>query len=482
MNILLASSEVHPFSKTGGLADMVAALGKYLGESGAQVGLVTPLYRGVLERFESIEQLDLTLKVDLGGRIETATICRLEASEGFTIYFVDHVHFFQRSGIYGENSQDYSDNAQRFLFLSRITLQLMEHLDWAPQLIHVHDWPVAILPALLREQVAEGWLLEAPKTLLTIHNLAYQGVFPVNEFALTNLPGKYFHPDGIEFYGQMNFLKAGIVYADHIGTVSPSYAEEILTAEFGCGLEGVLSGRAPDLTGILNGVDYSEWNTTENCHLDHPFAVGDLAGKAKLKEALQRDLVLPVDSRIPLFGMISRVVEQKGILLLVEALRQALRHPMQFVFLGSGDPELEEALQELGSEFPDQVKIKFGYDSALSHRIEAGCDFYLMPSRFEPCGLNQLYSLRYGTIPIVHGVGGLQDSVSDGNDTKSGPTGFKFADFNSAAFLEAIYRGLRLFEDSEEMARYRRRGMEADFSWRLTVQRYLELYRQILRS
>ena len=482
MNILLASSEVYPYSKTGGLADMVAALGKYLGESGAQVGLVTPLYRGVLERFESIEQLDLTLEVDLGSHVETATICRLEAAEGFTIYFVDHVHFYQRSGIYGENSQDYSDNAQRFLFLSRITLQLMEHLDWAPQLIHVHDWPVAMLPALLRQQVAEGWLLEAPKTLLTIHNLAYQGVFPASEFALANLPGEYYHPDGIEFYGQMNFLKAGIVYADHVGTVSPSYAEEILTAEFGCGLEGVLGERKDALTGILNGVDYSEWNTTENPHLEQAFSVDDLAGKARAKEALQRDLVLPVDPARPLFGMISRVVEQKGILMLVEALRQALRHPMQFVFLGSGDPELEEALQALGSEYPDQVKIKFGYDSGLSHRIEAGCDFYLMPSRFEPCGLNQLYSLRYGTIPIVHGVGGLQDSVRDEGANHSGPTGIKFSEFNSAACLEAIYRGLRLFENPDELAGYRRRGMETDFSWRQTVQGYLELYRQILRS
>ena len=480
MNILLGSSEIQPFSKTGGLADMVAALGKYLGEAGVHVGMVTPLYRGLLEQYEGIQRTERTIDVSLGARIERARIYEFQPSENFTIYFVEHVHFFQRSGIYGEHSHDYADNAERFLFLTRVLLKLTFELSWKPDLVHIHDWPVAMFPAMLRQALAEGTVTEPPKTLCTIHNLAYQGLFPASQVSLANLDASYFTPAGMEFYEKMNFLKAGIVYADHVSTVSPAYAAEILTPEFGCGLEGVLAERKDELSGILNGVDYAEWNTTKNKFLNFSYNIDRIAGKAKEKKQLQKDLGLPVEPKVPLFGMISRLVEQKGVSLLIEALQQSLNHSMQFVLLGSGDPELEGMMQDLQERFPDRVKVKIGYDVGLSHRIEAACDFYMMPSRFEPCGLNQLYSLRYGTIPIVHAAGGLRDSVIDEAESTEKATGVKFHDFTSAAVLEGIYRGMAIYKKPASLRSYRRRAMEADFSWERTAQAYIELYRKIL--
>ncbi len=480
MNILLGSSEIQPFSKTGGLADMVAALGKYLGRAGVQVGMVTPLYRGLLEQFEGIQRTGRTVEVTLGTRVERGTIFEYEASDNFRIYFVDHVHFFQRTGIYGEHSQDYPDNAERFLFLTKVLLKLSIELEERPDLVHIHDWPVAMYPALLSQALEKGEVANPPKTLCTIHNLAYQGLFPESQMPLSNLDTKYFTPSGIEYYEKMNFLKAGIVYSDHVSTVSPSYAEEILTEEFGCGLEGVLGGRKSNLTGILNGVDYAEWNTTKNEFLKFRYSAERMAGKAKGKKQLQSDLGLPVEPKVPMYGMISRLVEQKGVEPLVEALQQSLKHSMQFVLLGSGDPELERQMQELQQRFPDRVAVKIGYDVGLSHRIEAACDFYLMPSRFEPCGLNQLYSLRYGTIPIVHAAGGLRDSVVDEVESETDATGIKFHEFNSAALLEGIYRGMRLYKKSAVFKEYRKRAMAADFSWDRTALAYIDLYQKIL--
>lgn len=480
MNILIGSSEVQPYSKTGGLADMTSALAKYLGAAGAKVGLVTPLYRGVAEQYPEIQRTDRTVEVVLGSRREVAEIWEYQPSENLTVYFVDHVHYFQRAGIYGENNQDYPDNAERFLFLSKVLLKLTFDLPWRPDLVHVHDWQVAMYPLLLHQAVFEGRVEAPPKTLCTIHNLAYQGVFPAHDWPLTNLDGRFFSPNAAEFFGQMNFLKAGIIFADHVSTVSPSYAEEILTPEFGCGLEGVLGDRKSELTGILNGVDYAEWNTTSNPHLTFPYEPNRMVGKGLEKKRLQQTLGLKVESKVPLFGVISRVVEQKGVEPLVKALRQALNHSMQFVMLGSGDPELELKLQELEQQFPDRVRIRIGYNPELSHRIEAGCDFFLMPSRFEPCGLNQLYSLRYGTIPIVNAAGGLRDSVVDESEDAEQATGIKMNDFSSAAVLEGIYRGMRIFRKPSLLKRYREQGMAADFSWERTATAYLTLYQAIV--
>lgn len=483
MKVLIGCSEMQPFSKTGGLADVTAALGKYLGAAGVRVGVVTPLYRGLLEARKGIRQTERVVTVRLGSQRESGRIYECEPSKNLTIYFVDHQRFFQRGGIYGEHNADYSDNAERFLFFNKVLLELSCQIPWRPDIVHVHDWPAAMLPALLRNEAQKKVNYSAPpKTLFTIHNLAYQGLFPSHWMPLTNLPSEYFTPAGMEFYGQLSFLKAGIVYADHLSTVSPSYAEEILSEDFGCGLQGVLGERRNRLTGILNGVDYAEWNTANNPHLEHSYSSENMRGKADEKKRLQRDLGLAVDDQVPLFGIISRLVEQKGIALLAEALRQSLQRPMQFVLLGSGEPDLERMMQELSRQFPTQVRIKIGYDPVWAHRIEAACDFYLMPSRFEPCGLNQLYSQRYGTIPIVHAVGGLRDSVQDESEGKNQATGVKFAAFTIGALLEAIYRAMKIFQQTELFRAYQRRAMSRDFSWKRATKAYLDLYQQILRS
>lgn len=473
---------MQPFSKTGGLADVTAALGKYLGAAGVRVGVVTPLYRDILEAHKSIRQTERIVTARLGSQREGGRIYECEPSENWTIYFVDHQRFFQRDGIYGERNVDYTDNAERFLFFNKVLLELSRQIPWRPDVVHVHDWPAAMLPALLRNEAQTGNYPAPPKTLFTVHNLAYQGLFPAHWMPLTNLPPEYFAPSGMEFYGQMSFLKAGIVYADYVSTVSPSYAEEILSEEFGCGLQGVLGERRNRLTGILNGVDYAEWNTTNNPHLEHSYSPENMQGKADEKKRLQRDLDFPVDGQVPLFGIISRLVEQKGIALLAEALRQSLQRPMQFVLLGSGEPTLERMMQELSRQFPTQVGIKIGYDPVWAHRIEAACDFYLMPSRFEPCGLNQLYSQRYGTIPIVHAVGGLRDSVKDESEGASQATGVKFAEFTVDALLKAISRAIKIFQKTELFCAYRRRAMSRDFSWKRATKAYLDLYQKILRS
>jgi starch synthase len=411
MNILLASSEVHPFSKTGGLADMVGALGKALARAGHEARIVTPLYRGILEDFSEIKRLDWQFDLPLGANRVQAELFSLEVEKGLAIYFIHQPDFYNRGGYYLENNISYADNAERFIFFSKCVTHLARYLPWRADAVHVHDWQAGLVPALiLNQKKNEGWG-NPPPTCLTIHNLAYQGIFPPGAFALTNLPWEFFTADGVEFYGQLNCLKAGIVFADVITAVSPRYAREIMTEEFGCGLDDRLRQRQKNLFGILNGVDYEEWNTEKNPFLAMPYSLTRLAGKTANKLALQKELGLPQSKNVPLFGTISRLAEQKGVDIQLGALEEMLSADIQFVLLGSGSPAFERGYKQLARRFSKQVAVRIGYDEGLSHCIEAACDFFLMPSQFEPCGLNQMYSLRYGTIPIVRATGGLDDSV-----------------------------------------------------------------------
>jgi len=329
------------------------------------------------------------------------------------------------------------------------------------------------------QQKSEGWGNPTP-TCLTIHNLAYQGVFPAEAFALTNLPEHFYNPEGAEYFGLMNCLKAGIAYADYITTVSPRYAREITTEEFGCGLDGLLRQRKTHLLGILNGVDYGEWNTTKNPHLFKPYSVTRLAGKKTNKLELQKLVGLPADPATPLFGTISRLAEQKGVDIQLGALSEMLNTRIQFVLLGSGSPEYERGYRELALKYPGKVAIHFGYDETLAHRIEAGCDFFLMPSRFEPCGLNQMYSLRYGTIPVVRATGGLDDSIVDWTQNPQLATGIKFSEYTPRALAKAIRKALVLYGQPKLLNSCRHNAMNADFSWERTVHAYLDTYKQII--
>ena len=480
MKILLASGEVHPYSKTGGLGDMVGALGKALAREGHQVGLVTPLYAGIRERFPAIKPFDWVLNLPLGGRRVTGKVCTLEPLPGLTIYFIDQPEFYLRPGLYQNGGFDYHDNAERFIFLSKAVAHLARHLPWKPELVHIHDWQAALVPLLINHEKSTGGWSNPPRTCLTIHNLAYQGQFPVTKFPVTNLPWNYFKPEGAEFYGQLNCLKAGIFFADAVSTVSPRYAREITTPELGCGLDGLLRRRQSQLSGILNGVDYDEWSTLNNPFLKHAYSVEDLSGKSANKLALQEELGLPVNEKIPLFGSVNRLVDQKGVDIQLAALEEALAGEMQFILLGSGDPRYEQGYRELAHRHPTKVAVRIGHDQGLSHRIEAGSDFFILPSRFEPCGLNQMYSLRYGTVPIVRATGGLDDTVIDLTENAASANGIKFTEFSPAALGKGLRKALALYAEPELHRHYQRNGMAADFSWARTARVYADLYQKIL--
>jgi len=477
MKVLLASSEVHPYSKTGGLADMVGALGKALVRAGDEARIVTPLYRGIRERFPAMRRVDWRFDLPLGAQTVSAELWLLEVEKRLTVYFIHQPEFYQRAGLYLEKNLSYPDNAERFIFFSKCVAHLARYLPWRPDLVHVHDWQVGLVPALMQhEQRAGGWA-SPPATCLTIHNLAYQGTFPAAAFALTNLPGEYFTLEGAEFYLQLNCLKAGIAFADAITTVSQRYAREIMTEEFGCGLDGFLRKRRDQLFGILNGVDYDEWNTTSNPFLKHPYSATRLAGKRKNKSDLQREFGLPVAADIPLFGTVTRLAEQKGVDIQLGALEEMLSSNIQFILLGSGAPAYERAYFDLARRFPSKMAATFGYDEGLSHHIEAGCDFYIMPSQFEPSGLNQMYSLRYGTIPVVRAVGGLDDSVIDCSQDPVKARGIKFREYSARALAKAIRKAIALYEKPKLLRHYRQNAMKTDFSWAKTVGEYRKVYR-----
>jgi starch synthase len=476
MKILFASSEVYPFSKTGGLADMVGALGKALARAGHEARIVTPLYRGIREQFPNMERVDWRFDLPLGANLVQAELFSLEVEKGLTVYFVEHPGFFDRAGIYFENNISYTDNAERFIFFSKCVAHLARYLPWQPEIVHVHDWQTAFVPALiLNQKKYEGWG-NPPRTCLTIHNLAYQGIFPSSAFALTNLPPEFFSIEGAEFYGQMNCLKAGIVFADIITTVSPRYAREITTEEFGCALDDQLRRRQKNLFGILNGVDCDEWDPARDPFLSRNYSAARLAGKAANKLALQKETGLPQNKNVPLFGTISRLAEQKGVDIQLGALVEMLSADIQFVLLGSGSPAYEKGYLELARLFPKKVAVRIGYDEGLSHRIEAGCDFYLMPSRFEPSGLNQMYSLRYGTIPIVRVTGGLDDSVIDFTRDVELANGIKFQEYSARALAKAMRKALAVYQQPDLLQRCRRNAMKMNFSWEQTVGQYIKIY------
>ena len=478
MRVLLVTSELHPYSKSGGLADMVGALAKTLAAQGHQTGVVTPLYRGIRQKFPDLRKLDWKLEQWLGSTPITGSVQVAEPADNLTVYFIEQDEFYNRPSLYTQGGADYPDNAERFIFFAKAATNLARYLSWRPELVHVHDWQAGLVPVFIRDQEqGDGWI-NPPRTCLTIHNLAYQGVFPATAWPLTNLPPEFY--PALEFYGSLNCLKGGIELADVLTTVSPRYAREITTETFGCGLDGVLRRRQRVLTGILNGVDYEEWNTVENGHLKHTYSVEELRGKEENKAALQQEMGLPVDPDTPLFATVTRLVDQKGVDIQLAALEEMLASRMQFVLLGSGAPIFEKAYSDLQQRFPGKVAAKIGFDHGLSHRIEAGADFFLMPSRFEPCGLNQMYSQRYGTIPIVRRTGGLDDSVTDFIDNDDLADGIKFNEYSARALAKAIRKALVLYQDKELLAYYRENAMRADFSWDRTAGEYVRVYEQAL--
>jgi starch synthase len=472
MRVVMLAAEVYPYAKTGGLADVMAALPRALAAAGVDVTVCTPRYRGV-----DAASSGRRVRAPIDGRMEPAELVTV-ADAPVRIVLVRADRYFDRDGIYGDASGDYPDNAERFAFFCRAALEWLRE-EPPPDVVHAHEWHAALALAFLRANADLYPELARVRTVLTVHNLAYQGRFPRADWHLLNLDARYFTPDFLEFYGSINYLKAGMVFADAITTVSPRYAAEIQTAELGEGLDGVLRARRAALRGILNGIDTVAWDPRRDPHLPAHYDRADLGGKARCKAALQAELGLACDPVPALLGIVSRLAEQKGFDLLGAALPGALAGPAapQLAVLGSGEERYASAFHALAGRFPGRVAVRLGYDEALAHRIEAGADVFLMPSRFEPCGLNQLYSLRYGTVPVVHATGGLDDTVVEYDPTTGAGTGFKFAPYTPEAFCGALERALRLRRDAAAWTRLVATGMAEDFSWARAAAEYGRLYR-----
>ncbi len=484
MNICHVAPEMAPYVKTGGLGDVVGALPKVQAGEGHSVIVMIPFYRNLVATSQRPRPVEFRESITVGGREHPVLVQRVrEPRSPVDVYMIGSDAYFARDGIYTDvaTGQNYADNDERFIFFNRAVLRLLRALQFRPDIIHVHDWQTALIPVYLKEGVPRDEQLANASTVLTIHNLAYQGVFPPERYTLLDLPDTLFRPvtGQFEFYGNVNFLKAGILFADGITTVSEKYAGEIQTEECGCGLEGVLRGRAADITGILNGVDYTIWSPSRDRKLPFNYHVANLSGKRMNKVELLNEAKLPIRDQAPLIGLISRLVDQKGIDLVVAAADRLLAMNVQMLVLGLGDRKYHDLCAQLQDKYPDKFRAFLTFDDRLAHQIEAASDIFLMPSRFEPSGLNQLFSLKYGTVPVVRKVGGLADTVVDYNADTGEGTGFVFEEYTPEAMLSALERAVWVFRKKRVWTRIMKACMRQDFSWRQSAAKYLKLYQNL---
>jgi starch synthase len=474
MRILFIASEVAPFSKTGGLGDVAGALPAALAALGHDVKVVTPRYADIRDSRLTPTGHSLLLRFPFGE--EGGPILSVRLSQRHEVLFLENARFFGRTGIYGDAFGEFGDNHRRFSYLSVGALQAAQRLGFIPDIVHSNDWQTGLVGVALRRGF-ENTSLGRARNVFTIHNLAYQGQFGKDVMEELGLPWDLFTSEaGLEFHDTVNFLKGGLTFADSITTVSPTYAREIQTPELGANLDGLLRRVQGKLTGILNGIDADEWNPAADPLLPARYSLEDMSGKVECKRELLRRVGLP-EGDGPVFGIVTRLAWQKGIDLLLDVMPTALQADIRFVAVGSGEGHYEDGLRALKARFPQQVGIHLGFDKPLSHLVEAGADFFLMPSRYEPCGLNQMYSLRYGTVPIVRATGGLADTVEGGLDGN----GILFESFHPAALLAAMRRALALYADPPRLEAFRRRGMERDFSWAVSARRYESLFHSLLR-
>jgi len=497
LRVLYAASEVAGFAKTGGLADVAAALPRALAKLGNTVAVVLPYYAAVRRAGVPVERADIALPVPMGPRVLACRVYRSRLpGTDVPVYLIEHQPFFERDdpsagrGLYqqsmwGGYKSDYPDNAERFTFFSRAVLELVPHLGFGPEVIHANDWQTGLVPVFLSELYRGQGAYQRLRSVFTIHNIAYQGIFGRDVLNITNLPGYLFNPGQLEFHGFLNFLKAGIVFADAVTTVSPTYAREIQTAEYGWGLEGLLSGIHGKLTGIVNGCDYEQWDPAHDRHIAAPYTRQTVfQNKPLCKADLQRRFHLPEDPQAPVLGMIARLVNQKGIDLVLSAAPGFLDLGCQMVVLGDGDAEYHDQLQTFRDRHPDRVGIYLGFNEGLAHVIEAGADLFLMPSRYEPCGLNQMYSLRYGTPPVVRMTGGLADTVvnaTEENLADDRATGFSFNDYTASALYETVKWALHLWRNRpDDFRKVVLRAMAQDWSWDRSAAAYEALYRKLV--
>lgn len=477
MHVAFAASEGVPFSKTGGLADVVGALPRALAALGHQVSVYLPRYRQT--KLADAATVVRSVTVPFDDKHRFPSVLTAGNPGGIRFYFVEYPPYFDREALYGTPTGDYPDNAERFALFSRAVLEASKIIG-VPQIFHCHDWQSALIPVLLRTVYAEDPALRDAGTVFTIHNMGYQGLFPPDTLPLLMLPWDLFTMSKMEFFGQVNFLKGALAYADFITTVSRKYSQEIQTAEYGFGLEGVLRDRAATVTGILNGVDYEEWSPQSDTFTVAKYSPQDLSGKAKSKQDLLATFgITNAEPRLPVIGMVSRFAAQKGFDLIAQIADRLAREEMIIVALGAGDKPYEELFRRLSKQFPNKIAVKVAYDNAVAHKIEAGADMFLMPSRYEPCGLNQIYSLKYGTVPIVRATGGLDDTIEPWDARAGKGTGFKFTDYTGEALLLTIKQALEAFRDQTSWQVLMRNGMSKDFSWNASAREYGKVYDRV---
>jgi len=474
MNIAFAASESVPFSKTGGLADVVGALPRALASLGHQVSVYVPRYRQT--KLIDPQTVVKSITIPFDDKYRFCSVVTAGTSNGVRFYFVDYPPYFDREALYGGPSGDYPDNAERFALFSRAVIEASKVLG-VPQIFHCHDWQSALIPVMLRTLYAEDPAFRELATVFTIHNMGYQGLFPPDTLPLLMLPWELFTISKMEFFGQVNFLKGALVHSDFVTTVSRKYSHEIQTTEYGFGLEGVLRNRAATVAGILNGVDYDEWSPQTDKFIIAKYSSEDLSGKAQCKKDLLNAFgVANSDAKVPVIGIVSRFAAQKGFDLIAQIMDRLAREELIMVVLGSGDKPYEEMFVRLNRQFPNKIAAKVAFDNAIAHKIEAGADMFLMPSRYEPCGLNQIYSLKYGTVPIVRATGGLDDTIEPWDARSGKGTGFKFTDYTGEALLGTIKQALLAYRDPSSWQKLMRNGMARDFSWGASAREYGKVY------
>jgi starch synthase len=479
----MITPEATPFAQTGGLGEVLSALPAALVELGVEVDVLMPKYRGISAEHWGLEDLNLNIEVTLNAKPVTASLWQHQDKRGPRYLFLGCDEYYDRDQLYGTVDGDYEDNAERYVFLTRAAIEMALSRKIHYDVFHSHDWQASLVSVYLRTLYAGEPLLEESAAALTIHNLGFQGIFWSLDMPLVGVGWEFFTPRHMEFHGKLNFLKSGIIFSDRVNTVSPGYRDEILTPEYGFGLEGVLQEKGPRLSGILNGVDYTVWNPENDALIMANYSAKDLSGKASCKADLQELAQLPVRPDIPLIGMVSRLSSQKGIDLLEAAIPQLMDRDVQFVLLGTGEERYARAFRTLRESHPDRVGIFLSYDYQVAHKIFAGADMLLVPSRYEPCGINQLFALKYGTVPIVRATGGLRDTVMQYDRKKGSGTGFVFERAESAEFLDALLQALDLYgEKPDEWKSLVQRGMKEEFSWKRSAKEYLKMYEQALED
>ncbi|MFA5975671.1 MAG: glycogen synthase GlgA [Elusimicrobiota bacterium] len=475
MKILFVASECVPFCKTGGLADVVGTLPAELRKRRHDVRVILPKYKTIRSQEFGIKETGESIQIPMGQRVEKADIRVAKTDKGVKVYFVNHDGFFGRAGLYRTFTGDYADNGERFAFFSRAVFETCKAMEFRPDIISCHDWQTGLVPAYLKTVYREDAFFQHTSTVMTIHNMAYQGIFPKTLLPQIGLGWEEFTIDKLEYYDQINYLKAGLTYSTLLSTVSPTYSHQIQNSyEFGCGLEGTLRKRAGDLVGILNGLSPEEWTPEEDPFLPKTYTLDSLSTRKDCKAFLQRELKLPADPSVSLLAMVARLDRQKGIDLLIQNLQAILALNTQVVVLGQGDIFLQGVLEQFERIYPLAFRVRSDFNDPLAHHIYGGCDIFMMPSRFEPCGIGQLIAMRYGAVPVAANTGGLRDTITPVG--RNSGTGFLFEAGHAPSFLGAIQEALRLFSDKESWALLQRRAMSTDFSWDVSAQTYLHLF------